>query len=211
MNIVLIGPPASGKGTQAKLICEKYNLFHLSTGDAIRKIISEKGDLSHGLKGFVDKGLLVPDEIIVEVFKKYLNEIDTQNGILLDGFPRTLSQAQQLKDILKIDYIFEIRASLDSIISRIEDRIICEKCGTNYSFKKKGLSICERCGGKLVKRSDDTTEIVTNRYNDYTKLTHSVIDYYKNKQEYHQIDGEKSVNEVFDQICSIIESDKESE
>lgn len=206
MNVILIGPPASGKGTQAKLITEKFNLVHISTGDLIRNVIEQNNELSNKLKEYVNNGKLVPDNLIIDILKDYLKNINTSKGLLFDGFPRTVFQAMELQKLLDIDYVFEINTSLNSIVKRIENRYICSKCGKGHTKTSKQNLVCDYCNEALTKRADDTKEKVTVRYNDYLKITYPVIEFYKNTKMYKQVDGEKSSHEVFEQICGVIES-----
>lgn len=206
MNIILIGAPASGKGTQANLLAQKFDLLHISTGDMIRDIIRKDGQYSNELKNIIDSGELVPDNLIIDILKMYLNTVDSKKGILFDGFPRTVRQAEELEKIVDIDYVFEIEVSLETVIKRIEQRLICSGCGMSYNSSKHSGDICESCGGKIKKRTDDTQETVTVRYNNYCQSTYPVVKYFHDKSSYHQIDGEKSTDEVNDQICKIIGS-----
>src|SRR5574344_1866170 len=201
MNIILIGPPACGKGTQAKLIAEKFGVIHVSTGDMFRKIVTEKGELADKIRALIDNGKFVPDELTIKLLKSNLKKMDLTKGILLDGFPRTVYQAQELDKMLNIDYIFEIVVSKEVLISRVVDRASCEKCGKSYILSKHPSPICDDCGGKIIQRQDDTREIAESRFDTYVQKTYPIIDYYKKSNGYHQIDGEKSVSEVFDQIC----------
>ncbi|MBQ8430318.1 MAG: nucleoside monophosphate kinase [Clostridia bacterium] len=205
MNIILIGPPACGKGTQAKLLSEKFNLVHISTGELIREIISNKQNGYQNLLEYVSKGKLVPDELVINLLKEHLETSNTKNGFLFDGFPRTLNQANLLETIISVDYIFEIRVSEQSVNERITERFVCENCGASYSKKLTKNDFCTECSGKLIKRVDDTQEKLANRYKDYWETTNSVLNYYKNRKGFHQINGEKSVEMVFDQICKYLE------
>lgn len=204
MNIVLVGAPASGKGTQAKKLANEFNLLHISTGALLRKIISEQSELSNKVKEYVQNGKLVPDNLVIEVLNDHLKTINTQQGILLDGFPRTLFQAEQLDKILNIDFAFEIDISLDVAISRVIDRYVCSGCGAGYIKSQFNKDICDKCGMPLIKRIDDTTETVTERYNDYLLVKNVIINHYKKSNKYYHIDGEKESNEVFNQICGVV-------
>lgn len=203
MNIVLLGAPASGKGTQAKKIAQKFNLLHISTGQLLRDIIKQKNHLSKEIERYVQTGKLVPDKLIIEVLKDYLAKNDTNNGILFDGFPRTLNQAQELSKLLIIDYCFEIDITLDSVLERVFNRWFCSNCGKNYIMKNHNSEFCT-CGSKLIKRADDTKETATIRYNDYLQIKNNIVDFYKKSNTFYRIDGELSINDTFDQICKII-------
>ena len=204
MNIVLIGAPASGKGTQAKILASEFNLLHISTGALLRKILNEDTPLAKDIKKYVQSGKLVPDEIVLSVLKDYLSKTDTKNGVLLDGFPRTINQAELLDGFLQIDFAFEIDISLKTAIDRSSDRYICSGCGAGYIMSKYGKWICDKCGGQIVKRTDDTTETVKTRYNDYLAVQKVIINHYKKSNKYFHIDGEKSSEEVFSEICGVI-------
>ena len=202
MNIVLIGPPACGKGTQAKKITDRFHLNYLSTGDMFRKLANQNDKLSNEIKSYIDKGFMVPDELTIKLVDKYLEK--SSGNFLLDGFPRTVYQAQELDKKISIDYIIEIVVSKDTVKKRILDRGICDSCGKSLLISKCTSNQCD-CGGKIIKRADDTTEIASLRYDEYMNKTYPIIDYYKNRKSYHKIDGEKDMDEVFNQICKIIE------
>ena len=210
MNIILIGPPASGKGTQAKLLKEKLGLVHISTGDLLREIVSQKSELAYQIKNLIDNGKFVPDEMIVELVQKKLDdikshhEIYSQNGVLFDGFPRTIVQAQKLEQMTNIDYIIEIVCSKQSIIDRVSNRASCKECGKPFILSKIDFKVCDNCGGEIAKRADDTAEIAEARFDDYIQKTYPIVEYFKNHKGYHQIDGEREIDEVFDQILETI-------
>ena len=175
MNIILIGPPASGKGTQAKLVENKFGLFHLSTGDLLREIVSRANevqshlestndiksqnlDLANQIKNLIDKGQFVSDELIIQLVKDKLNEIGSQKGVLFDGFPRTVAQAKELEKFANIDYIIELVVSKQTIIARALDRARCENCGKDFILSQTDGKSCDNCGGKILQRADDTAE-----------------------------------------------------
>ena len=203
MNIVLVGAPASGKGTQAKRISQKYNLLHISTGQLLRDIISEQDELSFKIESYTKKGKLVPDNLILEILKNYLTQNNKFDGILFDGFPRTLNQAEKLSEMLKVNYCFEIGISLETAINRVENRYFCESCNRTYIMSQHQSEFCV-CGNKLSQREDDTQQTATTRYNDYLQIKNNIVEFYKNQNIYHYIDGEKTANEVFEQICKIL-------
>lgn len=204
MNIVLLGAPASGKGTQAKKIAQKFNLLHISTGELLREMIKQNNHLSKEIQSYVQTGRLVPDSLIIDILKKFLKNNNKQNGILFDGFPRTLNQALALEGIVKVDYCFEIDICLDSVIDRVSERWACSGCGKSYIMRKHNSKFCGVCGEPLIKRADDTKETAINRYNDYLKVKNNIVDYYKNQNTFYRIDGELSIDDTFDQICKII-------
>lgn len=214
MRIVLLGSPGSGKGTQASRIAEKFCIPHISTGDLFRKNIKEETPIGIEAKKYIDKGLLVPDDLVVQVLELRLYESDCINGYLLDGFPRTLVQAEILNSELeKIDKrllaVLNLSVSDETIISRMTGRRICSKCNANYnlSFKKPKVDdICDSCGGQLITRDDDKLETVSNRLRVYKEETQPLIEYYKKKGLLTIINGEQHTDQVFMNICKALES-----
>ncbi|AAO37040.1 adenylate kinase [Clostridium tetani] len=212
MNIILLGPPGAGKGTQAKLISEKYSIPHISTGDIFRKNISNKTPLGMEAKSYMDKGQLVPDELTIEIVKDRLGEEDCKNGFLLDGFPRTVKQAEALDEFLqnkssKTDAALLIDVPQELILERMTGRRVCGECGASYHIKfitPKTEGVCDLCGGKLVQRKDDTKETVLERLEVYSKQTQPLIEYYKNKNVLLALDGTKEKNEVFENISNVL-------
>lgn len=207
MNIVLVGPPASGKGTQAKLLAEKFDLVHISTGDLLRNVATQKSELALQIKALIDNGNFVSDELITELLRQHLNSIDQKNGILLDGYPRTVAQAKELEKFFKIDFVFEFKLSEQTLVDRIVDRFFCPKCAKNYVMSNYKNEYCSECGTKLVQRADDTAEIASSRYQDYINKTFPILEFYKDLKGFHKLDAEKPVLEVFDQLCEIIKSE----
>lgn len=206
MNIVLIGAPASGKGTQAKWLAKEFDLLHISTGELIREVIHQGGALSSKLAEIVQNGNLVPDDVIFEILKNFINSHSTKNGILFDGFPRTLNQAKMLSKIVSVDLAVEIDISLDTVLERVENRYSCANCGAGYIMSVHKSEFCSKCGSKLTKRADDTKEVATNRYNDYLLTKNNIVDYYKKLNKHHLIDGEDTAENVFNKICEVVRS-----
>ncbi|MBE6065065.1 adenylate kinase [Clostridium cochlearium] len=212
MNIILLGPPGAGKGTQAKLISEKYSIPHISTGDIFRKNISNKTPLGMEAKSYMDKGQLVPDELTIEIVKDRLSEEDCKNGFLLDGFPRTVKQAEALDEFLtnknsKTDAALLIDVPQGLILERMTGRRVCGECGASYHIKfvkPNTEGVCDICGGELVQRKDDTKETVLERLEVYSKQTQPLIEYYKNKDVLFELDGTKEKNEVFENISDVL-------
>ena len=212
MRIILLGAPGAGKGTQAKLICEKFDIPHLSTGDIFRMNISTKTLLGVQAKEYIDKGQLVPDALTIQVVKDRLMENDCKRGFLLDGFPRTVFQAQELGKFLKnvnstLDVVLLIDVPKEFIIERNVGRRICSSCGVSYHIKfnpPKELGICSFCGGKLIQRNDDNEETVKERLNVYTNQTHPLIDYYETKHSLSTVDGRDDILTVSKNISRIL-------
>ncbi|SHE71589.1 adenylate kinase [Caloramator proteoclasticus] len=216
MKIVLLGPPGAGKGTQAKLIVQKYNIPHISTGDIFRKNIKEMTPLGIKAKEYIDKGQLVPDELTVEIVKDRIKEDDCKNGFLLDGFPRTVAQADALNDVLselgtKLDYVINIKVDENNLIERLSGRRVCPKCGASFHVvfnPPKVEGVCDYCGAEVVQRADDSEETVKNRLSVYNKQTQPLIDYYMKNGLIKNINGEQDINDVFEEICNVLGSDK---
>lgn len=212
MKLVLLGPPGAGKGTQAAEIVKKYNVPHISTGDIFRKNISEGTELGTKAKEYMDKGLLVPDDLVVAIVKDRLSEADCKDGFLLDGFPRTVDQADSLDTELKnldysLDKVLNIYVDKDALIERAVGRRICKSCGATYhiSFNKpKEEGKCDLCGGELFQRSDDTEETVAKRIGVYLEQTEPLIDYYDKKGILANIDGDQDINKVFSEIVTVL-------
>lgn len=212
MNIILLGPPGAGKGTQAKDISEKYRIPHISTGDIFRKNIKEKTPLGIKAKEFIDRGELVPDDVTVSIVEDRIKEEDCKRGFLLDGFPRTVNQAEALAKVLqslgrKLDYVINIEAGRDLIIERLTGRRVCSSCGQSYHVKlnpPRVEGICDACGGRLIQRDDDTIITVENRLSVYIRQTAPLIEYYKNSGLLYTVNGEQGIEETFNDICSII-------
>ena len=202
MNLIIIGPQASGKGTQASRMAEHYGIFHFSTGDALRAEVKSGSDLGKELAEVMNAGKLVSDELIFNIVKKVYGE--HPEGILLDGYPRTIPQAELVKGDLKIDAVVEIAIADDTCVQRISSRWMCSDCGAGYntvSLPPKQEGVCDKCGGSLMQRDDDKPEAVRKRLALYHDQTAPVIDFYKNEGvPVHRIDGEQSIDGVFESI-----------
>lgn len=208
MRLVLLGPPGAGKGTQASAIVDKYNIPHISTGDIFRANIKNGTQLGKEAKAYMDKGLLVPDELVVSIVKDRLTEDDCIDGFLLDGFPRTLNQAQALdselnKMEIKLERVININASAEILIERAVGRRICKECGATYHIEfnpPKVKGICDIDGGILYQRDDDNVETVSTRINVYMEQTEPLIAYYKEQDLLLDVDGTKSIDAIFETI-----------
>lgn len=212
LRAVLLGPPGAGKGTQAVRLVEKYEIPHISTGDIFRKNIKEGTELGKKAQEYMNAGALVPDELVVDLVKDRLQQDDCKNGFLLDGFPRTIFQAEKLDEFLsesnqKMDIVINLKVEKEALIKRLTGRRVCKDCGASYHIvnvppKKEG--VCDICGGELIQRKDDNIETVENRINVYENQTAPLIGYYKEAGSLVDFDGEASLDEVFDAIVQAI-------
>lgn len=203
MRIILLGAPGAGKGSQAELIKTEYNIPHISTGDAFRKNIADKTEIGLYAKGFMDRGELVPDEVVVDIVGSRIVEDDCKNGFLLDGFPRTIAQAEALAKLTEIDYVINLEVDFDIVVKRLSGRRMC-KCGANYNTKNYKLDYCENCKGELYQRDDDKEETIKNRLEVYSKQTSPLIDYYREKNILYDIDGNNTIEFAFVEIKKVI-------
>lgn len=178
-NIVLLGAPGAGKGTQAALIAKEYNIPHISTGDILRRNIKEQTELGKLAKSYIDKGALVPDEVVIDIVKDRLSESDAQNGYILDGFPRTIAQAEALSKVAKIDIALNIIVPFETIVERLSGRRVCICGETSHVNVLKGNETCPKCGQKMFIRDDDKPETVKNRLDVYEKQTAPLIGFYE--------------------------------
>lgn len=215
MRIILLGPPGAGKGTQASGIVEKYRVPHISTGDIFRKNIKEGTDLGKKAQEYMDKGLLVPDELVVEIVKSRLLEEDCTEGFLLDGFPRTVVQAEALDKVLcesnmNLDKVVNIEVDKGILVSRAIGRRICKECGATFHIEfnpPKTEGKCDVCGGELYQRADDNEETVSKRIQVYLDETKPLIDYYSKKGIIFTINGQQDIKKVFEDIVSALGSE----
>lgn len=212
MKIVMLGAPGAGKGTQAKMIAEKYQIPHISTGDIFRSNIKNGTELGKEAKTYMDKGELVPDELTVRILLDRVAQPDCEKGYVLDGFPRTIPQAEVLDQELtkrkeKIDYAINVEVPDENIVRRMSGRRACVSCGATYHLvhippKKEGL--CDKCGNELILRDDDKEETVKNRLGVYHDQTQPLIEYYGGKGVLHSVDGTADMMDVFKNITDIL-------
>ena len=208
MKILLMGPPGAGKGTQAEKLTELFNIPHISTGDMFRKAQKDGTELGLKAKGYMEKGQLVPDEVTIGIVRERLAEEDCKSGFLLDGFPRTVQQADALDQILtdlgtQLDAVLNIEVAKDFLVERLTGRRVCRGCGATYHVKfnaPKVEGVCDKCGGELYQRADDTIETVGDRLDVYAEQTAPLIDYYAAKGLIKNIDGSQRVEKVLADI-----------
>lgn len=216
MRIILLGPPGAGKGTQAAGIVEKYNIPHISTGDIFRKNIKEGTELGKKAKGYIDQGLLVPDELTVGLVTDRISQPDCEKGFMLDGFPRNVAQAQHLDEYLKkvgisLDKVVNIEVDKDILVGRAVGRRICKSCGATYHVEfnpSKVDGVCDVCGGELYQRADDNEETVSKRIQVYLDETKPLVNYYSEEGIIANINGTQSIDKVFSDIVEALGSEK---
>jgi len=203
LNLVFLGAPGAGKGTQATQIAVKYNIPQISTGDIFRDNIKRGTKIGLEAKSYIDKGFLVPDDVTIQIVKDRLSRADCKNGYILDGFPRNIYQAQKLDEFQEITKVINIDVPLDKLTRRITGRRNCPKCGAGYhiDFLGEDKIHCPKCGEVLVQRADDNEETVASRLTVYTNSTKPLIDYYSRKDILVNINGDKEVEKVYNDIC----------
>jgi adenylate kinase len=214
MKIIMLGAPGAGKGTQAKKIAGKYNIPHISTGDIFRANIKNGTELGKKAKTYMDQGLLVPDELVVDLVADRVNQEDCANGYVLDGFPRTIPQAEALTKALKelgqkMDYAIDVDVPDANIVNRMSGRRACVGCGATYHMvyaPTKQEGVCDSCGGELILRDDDKPDTVQKRLNVYHEQTQPLIDYYTREGILRKVDGTIDIEEVFGQIVKLLEA-----
>ena len=216
MKIIMLGAPGAGKGTQAKMIADKYKVPHISTGDIFRANIKNGTELGMEAKKYMDQGLLVPDELTVKILLDRVAGEDCKNGYVLDGFPRTIPQAEVLDKALteigdQIDFAIDVDVPDDNIINRMSGRRACVACGSTYHIvyaPTKSSDVCDRCGDKLILRDDDKPETVLNRLTIYHDQTQPLIEFYSKKGILKTVDGTVDLNIVFQSIVNILDANK---
>ncbi len=212
IDIVMMGPPGAGKGTQAKFLSHKLDIPHISTGDMLREEMASGSDLGRKVENVIKSGGLVEDELMIDIIRERLSKKDVTKGFILDGFPRTISQAQALDDLLSslkraVDYALYIEVPEEIIVERLSSRRVCPKCGRVYNVitnPPKHDEECDVCGTKLIVRDDDKPETVRRRFEVYMKQTAPVIDYYREQGKLFTIDGKANVEEVRKELLSVL-------
>jgi adenylate kinase len=211
LNIVLLGPPGAGKGTQAKVLSQKFNVLHVSTGDMLREAVKAKTGVGKAAKTYMDTGELVPDNIVIDIVTARISEGDAGGGFLLDGFPRNEKQAGELDEALatvgeKLDAVLYFKTSKETSIQRLSGRRVCTACGINFHVKNmppKRRGVCDHCGASLVQREDDKEETVKKRLVVYENETKSLITYYKEKGLLREVAGDLDVDDLFKDIAKL--------
>ncbi len=207
MRMILLGPPGSGKGTQAQKLIEKFKIPQVSTGDLFRAAVKNQTALGKKAKEYMDKGALVPDEVVIGMVEERMKQPDTKKGFILDGFPRTIPQAEALDGFQAMDAVVNFTIGDDVVIERLSGREICKNCGAIYHVKNmpsRVKGVCDRCGGPLYTRPDDTLESITNRLEVYKKQTEPLIRYYRRKKLLRDIDSSKTPEDTMTQIRKVL-------
>lgn len=212
MILILLGPPGAGKGTQAKKIIEKFEIPQISTGDILREAVKNETEMGLKAKEFMDHGMLVPDEVVIEIICDRTNEDDCGDGFILDGFPRTLKQGRSLDDMLKakglqIDHVIDFEIDRETVVTRIAGRRTCKSCGFGYHIRfsppaKDG--VCDKCGGELFQRGDDNEATVGKRYEVYKQQSEELKGYYGKKGSFHSINGMLEIDDIYRKVEEII-------
>ncbi|MBQ9307607.1 MAG: adenylate kinase [Clostridia bacterium] len=205
MNIIFLGPPGAGKGTQAVRVCERLGIPQISTGDILRRAIKEGTPTGLAAKAYIDRGDLVPDSVVIDIVKERLEQPDCRNGYILDGFPRTVAQAEALAGFAQIDRVIDIEIDDQKLIDRLSGRRVCLACGGTYHVSTlNGATKCERCGADLVQRNDDKAETVLSRLEVYHAQTAPLIDYYKKQGLLAEVDGALPMDDCFAAILGLL-------
>jgi adenylate kinase len=212
MNIILLGPPGAGKGTQAKMLIDKYRMPQISTGDILRAAVKEGTPLGKEAKSFMDKGQLVPDSVVIGIVEERIQQPDCQRGYMLDGFPRTVPQAEALDEMLKkrkskIDHVVSIEVATDELVKRLTGRRTCRECGEGFhihSKPPKKAGKCDKCGAELYQRDDDNEKTVTARLQVYENQTFPLIEYYKKQGKVKPVDGLGEMKTIFERITKVL-------
>lgn len=212
MNIILLGPPGAGKGTQAKMLVEQYGIPQISTGDILRAAVKEGTQLGKEAKSYMDKGGLVPDSVVIGIVEERIQQPDCEKGYMLDGFPRTVPQAEALDGMLKnltsqIDHVVSIEVENEELVKRLTGRRTCRDCGAGFHVMfdpPEQEGVCDKCGGELYQRDDDNVATVTSRLEVYGDQTLPLIDYYQGQGKVRPIDGVGEIKEIFSLITGVL-------
>lgn len=212
MKLILLGPPGSGKGTQSGMLRDKFNIPQISTGDLLRKAVSSKTALGVKAQEYMDKGHLVPDELVLDMIRERLQQEDCKNGYVLDGFPRTVVQAEKLDEMLasvgeKLDEVIDLEVNPEEILVRLTGRRTCRSCNAMFheTLKPpKQPGVCDHCGGELYQRADDNEETVMNRLKEYENKTAPLKEFYRKQGNLKSAKGSGSMDDIFDRICSLV-------
>lgn len=213
MNLILLGPPGAGKGTQAQLMVDRYGTPQISTGDILRKAVKDGTPLGRKAKAYMDQGQLVPDEVVIMIIDERLRAPDCSSGFILDGFPRTIAQAEALQPILKklgksIDHVINIEVDTEELVRRLTGRRTCKNCGAMFHtlfHPPKTEGVCDRCGGPLYQREDDKEATIRTRLEEYQRQTSPLIHYYRSKSLLRSIEGVGRQDEIFQKIVGLLD------
>jgi adenylate kinase len=213
MRLMLLGPPGAGKGTQAKLLKEKFQIPQISTGDILRQAVKDKTELGNRAKLIMDAGQLVPDDVVIGLIKERIRQADCESGFILDGFPRNIAQAEKLSETLiemnlKIDKVIDLEVSAEEVVNRLTGRRTCPECGTMFhhvSRPPKVSGICDGCGEKLEQRPDDNRETIHERLKVYMESTAPLKEFYKKQGNLKMVEAKGSVEDIFSSVCEMID------
>lgn len=209
MKLIMFGPPGAGKGTQTDILCRRYGIQKISTGDALREVIRSGSELGQQVKGLMDQGKFVPDEIVTEIIRDRVSSPDCANGFILDGFPRNLAQAEALLNMgIRMNKALLINVPDEVLVERVQGRVVCSKCGASYHVTNnppQEEGVCDKCGGCLEARSDDRPETVRARLKTYHELTDPVVDFYRGRGILSEIDGTADIETATVEILKILE------
>lgn len=203
MKLILLGAPGSGKGSLAKKIASDFNIPQISTGDLFRSIVKEDSDLGRRVNLFIDSGHLVPDDLTCQVLEKRIKESDCQKGFILDGFPRTIVQAEKLEELTQVDAVILVDVPVDTIIERLSSRRTCSSCGEIYNTSSYSKDTCEKCGSQIIQRDDDKPEVIKNRLEVYDQKTSPLINFYSARL--FKVSNDKSLEETYRPIKAFLE------